>query len=619
MRTKLLRLSAVISYLGLIALLYGCESPFFLDGDDDAGVNDKGGYYYLIDNARLGLVMLDTRLNPLQSWSTASLSGGDDVTGLAFDGRNFWMSVAGDVDKVFKVSGFRDTLVVLDSFDAPPGGRGTIRDLAWDGSLLWAINSGSETFAFPPRLYKLDPETYAVVDTFDLTTPGPRALTYVGDFTYVYDYGAQEGLYYTDVETDFVYMFDEADRFAVEYFETPEPPRGSSYRFAIGLTFDGEYFWMVNSSSAGDHLYRLDYNGAEKLRIEIPYVRPGAIVWSRDDARLSVPEVDAVAPNVGIPGDTLSVAVYGSWFLPGAGLQVDFGAGITVFEDSLVYIDESELHAAIVIDPGAALGARDIIVINPTGKAGVGYALFAVSDVDPNDGYIWAADANNGMISKIRISDGTVVQEWDVGAISSSNSVRGLAFDGTHMWLSMAGSEDRIFQLNTDEVDLQAISSIPAPPGTPDGAVREIAFDEDGALWVSNVDDGDEIYQIYKVDKTDGTILDTIDIPGTSLRGITFADGRLYGNDFSLDAVYVYDFSAGSWSYLFDAPVPPGGDEGNRYPVGMTWDGVNFWMGNSTYEFDHIFQITKTGHVIGTIDAPNQGDAQVTGIAYTAE
>ncbi len=618
MITRSSQLKSATVCLAILVVLTGCEGLFVSDGDQAEGISPKGGYFYLIDNGAFDLLMLDRDLTVLKKWDTGSLSGNEDVRGIAFDDRNFWLSVAGDKDSIYKVSGFGDELVILDSFEAPPEGKGVVRDLAWDGSYLWALNSGSETYSIPPRLYKIDPANFDILDEYDLPTPEPRALKYVGTNEDVYGYGPELGLYYTDVEKDFVYFYDTSKRLASEYFETPEPPRGSSYKYAAGLSWDGEMFWLINTNSVVDHLYRLDYNGNEKARVDLVYTNPGAVEWSLEDARQSTPDVMAVAPNTGTPGDTVAVTVFGSGFLPGDGLEIDFGAGIDVLEDSTVYVSGSELHTVIVIDP-AALGWKDITVTNPTGKSGAGLLLFLVTDNNPLDGFIWIGDASNGILSKVRISDETVVSQWDVGSFSGSSSIRGLAFDGTHMWMSIAGTEDRIFELDTDGVDLSFISAIPAPPGTPDGIVRDITFDDAGDLWAINSDAADGIQKIYRLDKTDGTILDSIDPPATNTRGMTFAQGRLYCNDYSLDYVYVYDFSSDSWSEVFEAPIPPGGTASNRYPVGMSWDGINLWMGNSTYEFDYIFQLTLSGFVLKTITPPNQGSAQITGVAHTAE
>jgi len=614
-----LRAASFVACALILAVTTGCDSLFFADGDSDTGISPKGGYFYLVDTGAYCIRMLDPEFNVVKSWSTAEISRYDEVRGIAFDGASFWLSVATDQDSIYKVAAFGDTLIVLASFEAPPAGKGVIRDLAWDGSYLWAINSGSETDSIPAKLFKIDPTSFQILGEYDLPSAEPRALVYIDSNANVYGYGPTRGFYYTDTSADFVYYYDPVKRMGSQYMAAPVPPQGTSYISPAGLAWDGQEFWLVNTSSLMDYLFRVDYLGNIKASVELPFREPGPIVWSRSDPRIATPVVNAIAPNVGARGDTMAVTISGAFFLPGQGLRVAFGSGITVFDDSTAYVSDTQLRTVIAIDTNAALGARDVTVTNPTGKAGVGRGVFTIAAYNPNDGYIWMGDQNSGLISKIRVSDGALAQQWNVDVFTGSNSIQGLTFDGTHIWMSMAGEEDQIFELNTDGATLSIISAIPAPPGNPDGVVRDIAFDDEGNLWALNSDATDAIQSIYKVDKTDGTILETIALPGTGGRGITFAQGKLYSDDYSLDNVYVYDFASETWSVAFAMPVPPGGGASNRYSTGMAWDGFNLWVANSTNEFDYLMQITLTGQVLKTIAAPNLGDAQITGLVFTVK
>jgi sugar lactone lactonase YvrE len=562
--------------------------------------------------------MLDPNFNVVQSWSTAEITRYDEVRGLAFDGASFWISVATDQDSIYKVAPFNDALVVLAAFEAPPAGKGVVRDLAWDGSYLWTLNSGSETDSIPARLYKIDPSTFQVLGEYDLPSSEPRGLVYVGSNSNAYGYGPTPGFYYTDTGTDWVYYYDPVKRTGSQYMAAPEPPQGASYISPEGLAWDGREFWLVNTSSLLDHLFRVDYLGKIKASVELPFRNPGPLAWSRSDPRNATPVVHAVSPNVGALDDTMAVTISGAFFLPGNGLRVEFGPGIAVFADSTAYVSDTQIRTVIAIDADAALGARDVAVTNPTGKTGVGRGAFIVAPYNPSDGFVWMGDQSNGTISKIRVSDGAVVQQWNLDNLTGSNSIQGLAYDGAHIWMSMAGEEDQIYQLNTDGATLSIISAIPAPPGSPDGVVRDIAFDDEGSLWALNSDATDGIHNLYKLDKTSGTILQTIPLPGTGTRGITFAQGRLYIDEYSLDNVYVYDFGSETWSVAFEMPVPPGGGSSNRYSTGMAWDGFNLWIANSTYEYDYLMQTTLTGQVLKSIPSPNIGDAQITGLTFTA-
>jgi sugar lactone lactonase YvrE len=593
---------------------------FFLDGVPGEGISPKGGFFYLVDAGARCIRMIDPDFRVVQSWSTAEISRYDEVRGIAFDGANFWISVATDQDSIYKVAALDGALIVLARFEAPPVGKGVVRDLAWDGSYLWALNSGAETDSIPARLYKIDPASGGILGEYDLPSAEPRALVYVGSNDNAYGNGPSRGFYYTDTGTDWVYYYDPVKRSGSQYLAAPVPPQGASYTSPEGLAWDGQAFWVVNTSSLLDHLFRVDYLGNIKASVELPFLNPGPIAWSRSDPRIVIPVVNAVSPNVGARDDTMAVTISGAFFLPGNGLRVGFvGGGIAVFADSTAYVSDTRIRTVIAIDADAALGERDVVVTNPTGKTGVGRGVFTVAESNPNEGFVWMGDQFNGIISKISVSDGAVVQQWSVAGLgTSSTSIQGLAYDGAHIWMSMAGTEDQIFELNTDGATLSVISAISAPPGIPDGVVRDIAFDGEGALWALNSDTVDGIQNLYKLDKTNGAILQTIPLPGTGTRGVTFAQGRLYIDEYSLDNIYVYDFVSGTWSVAFAMPVPPGGTTSNRYSTGMTWDGFNLWVANSTYAYDYLMQMTLTGQVLKSIPSPNMGDAQITGLTFTA-
>jgi hypothetical protein len=184
-------------------------------------------------------------------------------------------------------------------------------------------------------------------------------------------------------------------------------------------------------------------------------------------------------------------------------------------------------------------------------------------------------------------------------------------FDGSHIWLSAAGSDDEIIRLNTSEDVLQADIRLDAPPDK-QGTIREICTD------------GTDMYAlngefIYIISQTDGSILNSIATPGSGARGIAMANDLLYCNDYISDSVYVFNSSEDTWQAVFTTPIPPQGSTGNRYPTGMAFDGVNFWLANSTYEYDYIFQVDMSGNVIRTFEVPGRGDAQPTGVLFTRE
>jgi hypothetical protein len=189
--------------------------------------------------------------------------------------------------------------------------------------------------------------------------------------------------------------------------------------------------------------------------------------------------------------------------------------------------------------------------------------------------------------------------------------LQGLVYDGTNLWLAAGGTDDIVVKIDTTGGVLSTLQAFGAPPEG-EGTVRDLAFDGTD-FWIPN--SGTD--EVYRVRLSDGAVLESIPLPGGEVRGVTWADGQLYCNDKDLDEVYVYDAAASSWSLAFEVPVPPGGTTANRFPTGFTWDGINFWLNNSTGEFDYIFQIAPEGTVLGTIEVPDRGTAQPTGLVFT--
>ena len=609
LRIKLLNLSLLT--LILLALA-SCDSLFVNDGDTDRGISAQGGYFYTADRGAYRIVMLDGTLRELGSWSTVALLDSTDVQGMTFDGRKLWLSAAGSQDVIAQVDVTGNSLTVLRSFDAPPDRQGTIRDLAWDGSNLWAMNSGSTTYNNPATLYKLDPVTGVVLEEYPLPMPEPRGLTYVGPNGDAYDRGFKEGFYIGETEQDEIWYFDNIRQTFSVVFPSPTPPRGDSYIFPVGLCFDGADLWLINSSSSGDYLYRIDRQGVERDRVEWPYDLPGPIVWSGYNAMTAnPPTVLGASPNSGARNSAFTVTIIGSDFRPGDGLTVSFGAGITV--SNVTFLDGNSLEADIDIAGDADLGQRDITVTNPDGQAGTGTGLFTVSAVDPLAGYLWLINSLDNTLYKIKILDTTLVQTWDLSPVAPGGSAQGITHNGAEMWITTGGTDDAVVNVDLDDASPSIISAVVAPP-TALGVIREIAF-LGSEMWVAN--SGTD--SVYNIDPTTGNILNSIPTPGGEVRGLAAADGNLYCSDRTTDSVYVYDFGTSEWTDLFATPTPPGGDEGNRYSTGMTFDGINFWIVNSTYEFDYLFQVSLDGVVLRTYPTPLQGSATYTGVAFTQD
>jgi hypothetical protein len=607
------RIYPVIAAFLLAAIfLFACDDLFVNDGDPDRGMNFAGGYYYFIDNTSYTLLMMDPRLEVIKSWDTRVLFEETSVQGITCDGLYLWLSAAGSTqDKIVQVDASGDELVAMRTLDAPPERHGTIRDLSWDGQFLWAVNSGSVSFAIPPTLYKLDPNNGTILEEHLMPTPEPRGMTYVGSNGDVYGRDIPIGFYYGDMERDTIYRYLTEKLIFEAAFASPIPPRGDGYVFPVGLTYDGTDLWVVNSSSlAGDHLFRVDRTGTATEMYELPYKTPGPIVWSPVNVSLPHPPVvTAVSPNTGARGSEMTVAVLGEYFRAGAGVSVGDG----IFVGEVTVVSNTQLSVDIEVLGDAAFGSRDVTVTNADGQSGVGQAMFTVLEFDPNDGYFYYTDAGNRVLRKIKISDFSIIQSWDISGFDGG-SPQGLTYDGTYLWMSAGGSSDQIMQIEIDGTSLSVLRQLTAPPGGT-GTIREIDFLGDDLYAANDVSD-----YIYVMDSLTGALTDSIPTPGGDVRGVVFANGDLYCNDRTIDSVFVYDFGTEAWAPVFATPTPPGGTESNRYATGMTWDGINFWIVNSTGEYDYVFQMTLDGTVIRTYELPDRGTVtQPTGIVFTKD
>jgi hypothetical protein len=607
-----MRIAALVrSLVGLgllLALGSGCDGIFVADGDEDTGINSRGGYIYLLDHASTRLVMLDHNMVTVRSWPYSSFTGEAFAQGLTFDGQALWVSVSGDADSLVRLELDGAEARVLRGLTAPPDGEGTVRDIAWGNNVLWVLNSGSTTYGNPPELFQLNPQDGAILSRHELRGTEPRGLCFVGPNANVYGAGVPEGCYYTDVEDDLIYGFDTARQtFRTQTYPAPIGPRGVNYVYPVGILFDGNGFWTTNSSGVADYLFQLDYLGAVEQRVDLPFQQPGALVWvDRDLSSAGAPVVLGATPNSGGPAARKAVVVTGDGFR--SGLTVDFGTGVAV--DSVTSVTWTQLTAHITIAADAILGSRDISVTNPNGIQGVGSGLFTIVDSDPSLGYLWFLDAGNRVLHRYSINEKQIVKTYSTAPVAPGGSVQGLAFDGTHLWIAAAGSDDIVAKVDTTGGVLSVLDEFTAPPEG-GGTVRDMGFDGT-YLWIPN----NSPAKVYRVDPANGEVLETIAAPGAEPRGATWADGRLYCNDKDLEKVYVWNPGSATWTAAFDAPTPPG-TTGNIFPTGLAWDGESFWMCNSSFEYDYVSQIAPDGRVLSTIEVPNRGTAQPSGIVYT--
>ncbi len=603
---KRLRGLFTAALFSLIVIISGCD-VFETDGGDNSPVTPTSGFFYLLDRDGNALVMLDSKLTEVKRWNINFAGTDSSLQGITFDGKFIWISCAGNTDKIFKLDASDDTFYVVNSFDAPPGKRGTVRDIAWDGGNLWVLNSGSTTYSVPATLYKVNPADGTILSEYPVPYSEPRGITFVPASYNVYGSGLEAGLYLTETGRDQIIFF----RYDRPYFDTlftsPTPPRGEFTRFPDGITFDGTNFWIVNSSDVSDMIYKVNYLGRVLDRFDLPYTSLGPMVWSSVDVRAGIPPViTTLSPAQAKIGSVLDVSVIGGGFKPGA-LNISFGAGITV--NLVTYNSSSQAVANISIDTAAAIGKRTVTLTNPDGRQATLVDGFEVT-AQTTTPYLWLLDQQSDTLSQIRLTDTIVTKRYATADIAPGGSPQGITYDGANLWMCASGTDRTIYKLDSQGLTLGILSSFPAPVSG--GTLRGIVW-ENGFIYLAV----STIGKIYKINPATGLAVDSLSTPGVEPRGVAFANGNLYCNDTSLDSVYIYNNSTSTWMAMFKTPNIPGAASSTYFATGMTYDGSSFWIANSSGDYDYVFQVSMSGNIIRYFRAPGIGAAQVTGIVYT--
>jgi hypothetical protein len=92
-----------------------------------------------------------------------------------------------------------------------------------------------------------------------------------------------------------------------------------------------------------------------------------------------LPAISSVSPNTAAPGASLTVSVTGTNFQSGA--TASFGADVTV--SSTTFVSSTQLSVALTIGTGAALGARDMTVVNGDGQVVIKSGGFTIVPPPP--------------------------------------------------------------------------------------------------------------------------------------------------------------------------------------------------------------------------------------------
>ena len=163
---------------------------------------------------------------------------------------------------------------------------------------------------------------------------------------------------FVSFQTTQVYVHDlQNGTTALASAKNRQPANGISG--AAALSADGRY---VAFHSTASNLASSDHNGGFDV-----YVRS-----------VSMPTITAVTPDTVAAGSTTTLTVNGTGFLPGAKVSTTLFTPPGVAVNSVTVISETELEVSVSVDPGAASGARRLVVWNPGTGPGAGATTFAL-------------------------------------------------------------------------------------------------------------------------------------------------------------------------------------------------------------------------------------------------
>ena len=166
---------------------------------------------------------------------------------------------------------------------------------------------------------------------------------------------------------------------------------------------------------------------------------------------------------------------------------------------------------------------------------------------------------------------------WDLLAqrVSVGALPRGVAFDGTNIWVANSGSNN-VTKLRASDGAVQGTFAVGGQPFS-------VAFDGTN-IWVASLNNS-----VSKVRASDGMVLGTFSVPGVS--GVAFDGSNIWAVSFSTNVVTKLRASDGANLGSF----PVGGN-----PQAAAFDGANIWVTNNTS--NNVTKLRASdGAVLGTI------------------
>ena len=202
---------------------------------------------------------------------------------------------------------------LIDAFVAPDS---AMRGLAFDGQYLWAANSGDGNSMFGSKIYRLDPDSGTVLNTYSGITDHPCGLAWDGQY-----------LWHSAYVGGIIYQLDTFGLSIVKSFAAP-----TTHPF--DLAWHGDYLYAVRGNEP--YISVIDTsNGLEIDSIEATYTSPNVRPFGLAFLGRAAPQLLTCDGNYGSN-------LVNSWSF-NAGAWVDQWAGDpTVYPSGLAYDSVSE-------------------------------------------------------------------------------------------------------------------------------------------------------------------------------------------------------------------------------------------------------------------------------------
>ena len=190
---------------------------------------------------------------------------------------------------------------------------------------------------------------------------------------------------------------------------------------------------------------------------------------------------------------------------------------------------------------------------------------------------IWVANDSSSNVNKINISDGTILGTYNVSPSTNPAGPMGICFDGTNIWLDNYGN--------------QTITKMRASDGSIVGVYTMASYSFGGIcfdgsdIWVANTGSG----SVSKLSTTDGTILGTYAV-GLRPSGICFDGTNIWVTNAGDNTVSKIRPSDGAILGTYAVGTDP---------LGICFDGSNIWVTN-TLSNNVIELAVNDGTVLGT-------------------